>query len=239
VGPIRGSGRQRPDERIDRTDVTRNPSNAICRCIAEGEDGDRVGVFGSSENNIGVFARSHNAVGLFARGGQGESAAEFYGGVRVVYGRLFVDGDVRVVGGRVFVDGKNLLAHIQALEQRVEELEATLATFQGGSPPPPPPPPASRPQISVVQSQKCQGGGGSFQVTGSGFQNSVDIYWEYLNANQVDNHQGGLNYSNQSWPLNLACWPGNRITFRATDGRNDPNDPTQQLWSNEVTVTCT
>jgi hypothetical protein len=65
-----------------------SPANAIEKGVANGDDGFRVGVYGSSVTNQGVFAESAQGVGILAKGGR--LAGRFEGNVEVT-------GDIQLV----------------------------------------------------------------------------------------------------------------------------------------------
>jgi hypothetical protein len=120
-----------------------------------------------------------------------------------------------------------------------------LSTPSPVSPPPvpPAPPPAqgAPPSISIGAS----GGGSStvFRLTGTNFVPNAqvtvrgarigdgqfhDFYWSTSSDNS-----GGVHLD-----IPLPCVPGIVISFSANDGRRDPGDLTNRLWSNTVQAVC-
>jgi len=117
-------------------------------------------------------------------------------------------------------------------------------------PPPPPPPPAPSPPPPPVGSAPTIGvsatGGGAetiFKVTGSGFVPNVQVTIRGARIDEGQVHQfywaamsdGG---GNLSFDIPLPCVPGLVISFSANDGRQNPADLTDRLWSNTVQASC-
>jgi hypothetical protein len=108
-------------------------------------------------------------------------------------------------------------------------------------PPPPPPPEGSAPTIGV----SAAGGGSStvFTVSGSRFVPNVQVTIRGARIGDGEIHQfywtatsdGG---GRLGMDLPLPCVPGVVISFSANDGRHNPADLTDRLWSNTVQASC-
>lgn len=108
-------------------------------------------------------------------------------------------------------------------------------------PPPPPPPQGSPPSISVGSSS---GGTGTiFRVTGSSFLPNVQVTVRGARIDDGQVHQfywstTSSSSGNVQLDIPLPCVPGIVISFSANDGRHNPADLTDRLWSNTVQATC-
>lgn len=106
---------------------------------------------------------------------------------------------------------------------------------------PPTAPPTAPPTILVSAS-----GSGSdtiFRIEGSGFKSEtmVRIQGTRVGVNQIGHASGEIISSKTgTFELNvpIPCVSGTVFYFVATDGRPNPNDKTEFLWSNTVPSTC-
>jgi len=227
------------------------PDHAIVTGIASGDQGGRVGVYGSSVTNIGVYgdgvsntgvygssrdeigvyANSENNIGLFAHG-------------KVLAGQF--DGDVEIKGNLIVsnLSFQHLLDRINALTNQINDLTNRVVALEASGPTSNGvriAPPRSRPGIDVTQETPATGGEAKFTIRGDGFAANSNVTVRVLDVLERPHEfparsddQGAIFVG--SW--GVGCAQGDTLHFAAHDTRPDTNDASGMLWSNTITHTC-
>jgi hypothetical protein len=110
-------------------------------------------------------------------------------------------------------------------------------------PPPPPPPPPQGGPPTITVSASGGGLGTRFRVSGLGFVRRAVVTIRGSRVGDGEIHE--FFWTTTADPdgivrfdIDLPCVPGLVIHFSANDGRHNPADVTDRLWSNTVPATC-
>ncbi len=100
-------------------------------------------------------------------------------------------------------------------------------------------PPAVQPPVIRVAASG-QGTGASFQVSGTGFEDSAKVTLRLVDdqLHTLYFHQNADGAGRLSAKVSQACNTGFALHWSATDGRSNPKDVTGSLWSNTFTLPC-
>lgn len=113
-------------------------------------------------------------------------------------------------------------------------------------PPPPVPQPSSPPeqQPPLIKVNTSGGGAGTkFRISGSRFLPNAQAYIRGARIGEDQIHQFYWSTTSNSngeveFDIPLPCVSGIVFSFSANDGRHNPADHTDRLWSNTVQATC-
>ena len=123
-----------------------------------------------------------------------------------------------------------------------------IVSSSAASPPPPPPvpqpssPPEQPPPLITVNTSGG-GTGTKFRVSGSRFLRNAQVNIRASRIGEDQIHQFYWTTTSNSngevqFDIPLSCVSGIVISFSANDGRRNPTDHTDRLWSNTVQATC-
>jgi len=107
------------------------PIFAITTGVAKDNQGNRVGVYGSSVTNVGVYAESAQDVGIYATGGR--LAASLEGNVEILAGQLTVNGNIICRNGDIRIANADCAEDFDIIETEHVEPGTVMVFGEDGS----------------------------------------------------------------------------------------------------------